>query len=213
VTPGNSGNYSVTATVSSSNNTNSNQPDSATASFVAGGFSLSIAPAAQNVVAGHPTTYSLTLAPTQGSFGSPISLSCGPLPGATGCIFTPSSSVTLNNGGQSVTLNLTTTPQPVAAVTPGAWRSPLYALGLVVPGMALLGLGAGGKRRRGKMSRVLGLLMLSVFFTLILLQPSCSSGKTQPTVSGTPTGTYQLTVTATSGTLSKSVPFGLTVTP
>jgi uncharacterized repeat protein (TIGR01451 family) len=210
VTPGNSGNYSVTAQVSNSNDTNTN--NSITMPITAGAFSMSISPAAQNVVAGHPTTYTVNLSPSP-VFGSPISLSCGPLPGATGCIFTPSSSVTLNNGGQSVTLNLTTTPQPVAAVTPGAWRSPLYALGLVVPGMALLGLGAGGKRRRGKMSRVLGLLMLSVFFTLILLQPSCSSGKTQPTVSGTPTGTYQLTVTATSGTLSKSVPFGLTVTP
>jgi len=59
----------------------------------------------------------------------------------------------------------------------------------------------------------LGLLMLSIFFALTLLQPACSSGKTQPTVSGTPTGTYSLTVTATSGSLSKSQGFSLTVTP
>jgi len=209
VTPGNSGNYSVTAQVSNSNDTNTN--NSITMPITAGAFSMSIAPAAQNVVAGHPTTYTVNLSPSP-VFGSPISLSCGPLPGGAGCIFSPASSVTLN-GPQSVTLNLNTTPQPVAAVTPGAWRSPLYALGLIVPGMTLLGLGASGKRRRGKMSRVLGLFMLTVFFMLLLLQPSCSKGKTQPTVSGTPTGTYSLTVTATSGTLSKSVPFSLTVTP
>jgi uncharacterized repeat protein (TIGR01451 family) len=213
VTPGNSGNYSVTATVSSSNNTNSSQPDSATASFQAGAFSMSIGPSAQSVKAGALTSYVLTLTPTQGVFGSPISLSCGPLPSGTGCTFTPSNSVTLNNGAQSVTMNLATTPQPVAAITPGAWRSPLYALGLIVPGMALLGLGTSGKRRRSRMSRLVGLLMLSGFFTLILLQPSCSSGKTQPIVSGTPTGTYSLTVTATSGSISRSAPFSLTVTP
>jgi hypothetical protein len=60
---------------------------------------------------------------------------------------------------------------------------------------------------------VLGLLGLSVLFALILLQPSCSSTKTQPTVSGTPSGTYALTITAASGSFTQSQAFNLTVTP
>jgi hypothetical protein len=53
-----------------------------------------------------------------------------------------------------------------------------------------------------------------VFFALVLLQPSCSSSsKTPPQVGGTPTGTYSMTVTATSGSFTKSAPFQLTVTP
>jgi hypothetical protein len=85
---------------------------------------------------------------------------------------------------------------------------------LMVPGMAVLGIGIAGKRRgRGKMSRLLGLLTLSMLFALVALQPACHGGTTPPTVSGTPTGTYSPTVTATSGTLTQSASFSLTVSP
>lgn len=77
--------------------------------------------------------------------------------------------------------------------------------------MAFLGLaGAGRKRRRGML---LGLIALMAFFTMTLLQPACSTPKTQPTVSGTPSAIYPLTLTATSGTLTKTASFGLTVVP
>jgi hypothetical protein len=80
-----------------------------------------------------------------------------------------------------------------------------------------LGLGTGGKRRGGgngkKRSRLLALLAFFVLLTLVLLQPSCSSTKTQPTVSGTPSGTYPLTVTATSGSYTVTQNFSLTVIP
>jgi hypothetical protein len=125
-----------------------------------------------------------------------------------------------------VSLNLTTTAQPETTISSTGWRHPVYAFWLMVPGMALLGLGANGKRggksgngksgngKSGKkISRLLGLLFLSVLFALVLLQPSCSTGKTQPTVSGTPSGTYSLTITATSGSFTESVPFSLTVIP
>jgi uncharacterized repeat protein (TIGR01451 family) len=212
VTPGNAGSYSVTAQVSNSNDTNPSG-SSATANFQASGYKLGISPYAQSVAAGQLTTYSLTLTPTQGAFGANVSLSCGSLPGGATCTFAPSSTIMLN-GPQTATLNLQTTPQPVPVANSGAWRGPLYALWLMVPGIAWLGLGAGGKRRRsGKKNRLLGLLTLGVLFALVLLQPSCSSGKTQPTVSGTPTGTYLLTATATSGSFSQSVSFSLTVSP
>jgi len=78
-------------------------------------------------------------------------------------------------------------------------RRHFYAMWLAVPGLALLGVG-GGRRRR----RILGILLFCALFALLLLQPACSSTATQPPVSGTPPGTYTITVNATSGTDTKS---------
>jgi uncharacterized repeat protein (TIGR01451 family) len=202
------GTYEMTAIASSPNNTNTNS--TTTAAFTATGFTLSVAPSAQTVAAGQAAQYSVVVAPTQGVFGANVSLACSSLPTGTSCNFT-SSTITLSNGqgSGSTILNLTTTAQPVNTAST-RWRGPLLALWLTVPGMAFLSLGANRKRRR---NWLLSLFTLTAFFALTLLLPACSSNKTQPTVSGTPSGTYPMTVTATSGTYTKTAPFSVTVTP
>jgi hypothetical protein len=77
----------------------------------------------------------------------------------------------------------------------------------MVPGMAVVGLG-GKKRRR---NRLLGLLVILALFSFIVPLPACSKAKQQPVVTGTPAGTYSLTVTATSGSYTQTVGFSLTV--
>ena len=207
---------SVMAKVSSSNNTTAG-PNTATASFVAGGYTVNISPPQRTVQAGLPAAYAVNLSP-QGAFPGNVNLSCSPLPTGASCAFT-SNTVSFSGGTSpaSIGLNLTTTAQPVTTLSSAGWLRPLYAFWLMVPGMALLGVGTGSKGRGWgggkKTSRVLGLIALSVLFAMVLLQPSCSSGRTQPTVSGTPSGTYSLTITATSGTFTQSVPFSLTVVP
>jgi uncharacterized repeat protein (TIGR01451 family) len=211
VTPASSGNYEATATVVNVNNTTTNI--TATAPFIAGGFSMSIAPSGQVVAAGTPAQYTVNLSPLK-VFGNNVALSVSTsLPIGAASTFS-SSSISFNQGtsNASSTLTITTTPQPITTANARPWQRPLYALWLVVPGMALLGMGKGGKRR-GKMGRLLGVLALSALFALVLLQPSCSGSKTQPPVAGTPSGTYPLTVTATSGSFSTSASFQLTVTP
>jgi hypothetical protein len=93
----------------------------------------------------------------------------------------------------------------VAASTP--WHGVLYAFGLAVPGIVFFGLGTGPSRRR----KLLGRLLLSVLFGLVLLQPACSGGsKTPPVVSGTQAGTYTMVLSANGG-ISHNVSFSLTV--
>jgi hypothetical protein len=207
VTPNQSGVYSVNATVSA-NLSNTSVSNVATATFTAAGYKLFISPSGQNVPAGQIATYGVTVSPASGFTQANVSFSCSSPPSGATCNFTPSS-INLANDAQSTTLRLTTTAQPVPTASAG-WRSSLYALWLMVPGMTLLGWRVGGK---GEKARLLGLLMLSLFFALILLQPACSSTKTPVPVSGTPSGVYPMTVTATSGSFSSTAPFQVTVTP
>jgi len=204
VTPNGIGTGLLQATVQNSNNINTQ--NTATASFTATNFSAGILPPSATVVAGATAFYSVNVNASPG-FAANVSLTCSSLPVGATCGFNPS---TLNFNGannQSSALSVTTTARPPITITSRKWRGPIYALWLLVPGMALLGLG-GSKRRR---NRLLAFLALSVLFALVVLQPACSHQKEQPVVSGTPAGTYPLTVTATSGSYTQSIGFTLTV--
>jgi uncharacterized repeat protein (TIGR01451 family) len=204
VTPTTAGAGSILATVTNSNNTNPSNTE--TAAFTATDFGISISPSSQTVVAGNTAVYSVLVSPSQ-TFGANVSLTCASLPVGASCGFNPASLTFNGPGAQSVSLNLTTTARPVTTISSAGWHSPFYALWLMVPGMALFGMGS-SKRRRG---RLLGLFLMWTLFALVVLQPACSKTKQQQTVTGTPAGSYPLQVTATSGSFSQSAGFSLTV--
>lgn len=168
-------------------------------------FKMTVSPLNQSVPqAGAPASFTVSLTP-QPLFGSPITLSCTGTPAGSSCAFNPGTSVTLqSSSGSTVTLTIPTTARPI---TPAAslFKRQFYALWLAIPGIAILGMG-GGRRRK-----IAGISMLCMIFALLLLVPACSHSTTQTPVSGTPAGTYTITVTASSGTNSKSQNITLTV--
>ena len=163
------------------------------------------APATATVVAGQVATYQVTITPT-GSIPSPVTLACSGLPTGAKCEFTTATIPNLLNGSAvSDTLNINTTMRTTTTVDLRPGGGPLYATWLPVSGLALLGLGIGGKMS-GK-RRLLGGIMLGALVALAAFQAGCGSSSTSRTiVQGTPAGTYTILINATSGaTRSSSV--------
>ncbi|HEV2402527.1 MAG TPA: SBBP repeat-containing protein [Candidatus Sulfotelmatobacter sp.] len=159
-------------------------------------FGMTISPLNQSVpVAGLSATYSVQLTPLP-IYNSSITFSCSGTPSASACQFNPSSVALQSTSGGTSTLTITTTARPATNTAANAIPRQFYAMWLLVPGLAFVGLG----RRR----RIVGLSLVGIVLCLLMLLPSCSHGFTQVPPAGTPAGNYTITVTAASGSDSKS---------
>jgi beta-propeller repeat-containing protein/uncharacterized protein DUF11 len=161
-------------------------------------FSLDMAPSTATVPAGVPAQYTATLVPT-GIFNGTISVSCGAgLPTAATCTSTTPSFQNLN-GSVSTDLIINTVARVTTTTQSTPRRILYYAMGLPIFGFAMLGTGRLSRKRRVLMS-----LVLFGFFTLVGLQTGCGSSATATNTTGTPAGTYVVTVNAVSGTATRT---------
>jgi uncharacterized repeat protein (TIGR01451 family) len=172
-------------------------------------FSMQVSPTNQTVpVAGDSAVFQVQLTPHP-LYNASITVSCSNLPTQTGCVLSPSSSITVqSSSGATATLTITTTARPTPNPAASLFVRRYYAVWLGIPGLSFLFMSIGGSRRR---RRIAGILMLCTMFAMLLLIPACSQTNQQAPVSGTPPGNYTVTVTATSGSDSKSQPIGLVV--
>jgi hypothetical protein len=165
----------------------------------------SFTPTTETVSPGQSATYNFTVVPVGGSFSNAISLACSGGPALSQCSFSPSS-VTPGSSSAGVVMTITTT---AASRQLRGHIAFLYAPWLALPGLMLFA--RGRRKRHGKSCLTASLLAL---FTLALLLTSCaggtgttsgSGGGTQTqTQQGTQPGTYTITVTGTSGTISQA---------
>jgi len=167
-------------------------------------------PATITVPAGVPANFTIQVTGTLSNFPDSISLSVGAgLPSGTSTAWTTNPVPSLTGSAQTSVLTVTTTARVTTTGFLGYGRGALYALWLPISGMAFLGLGIGGRVSRSR--KIFLGLMLAAFFSLLFFQAGCGSSSTTSTTTGTPAGTYTLTVNGTSGTAIRTTTVTLIV--
>jgi hypothetical protein len=128
------------------------------------------------------------------------------LPAGAACTFSGNPIPNLNNLAQSRTLNITTTPRVTTPAGLFRSRSIFYAFWLPISGLAFVGVGVTRKRRW------LAGALVSLTVALMALQAGCSSSSSNTTTTaGTPAGTYTVTMSASSGSASRTTAVTLVV--
>jgi hypothetical protein len=159
-------------------------------------------------------------APTAASLGTSVTLACtqvslvgvagsGKVPSAYGiaCAFTPNAQVTLSSSSSTGVTITTSAPASKASLSSNPrtrrWMLPLYATGLGIPAMVLLGFGVQGigtRRQRTWRQRLIRLLPVLLVLSLLLGSLACGGGFTPPgggTNGTTNPGAYSVTVAGT----------------
>ena len=211
--PFDAGQYSISASYSgdpSFQPSSSKQPVNFT---IQSGFFATVPPSQLPVVISAPGSSgstSVTVSSSTG-FSGTITLSCSGLPAGGACQFSPSSI--------KATGTLTTTPATITVTTTAAAAELLHSPRRLFLAHGLPGLGLlfsvvliGGPRRRRIRAMFLWLMLL-----LTVAVPGCGGGSSNstppapPPVVSTPTGSYNVVVTATSGSTTSSTGFALLV--
>jgi hypothetical protein len=147
------------------------------------------------VNAGATATTTVTVTPIGSYSNHQITLSCLSVTpvvvAAPFCSFSPATvSVT---AGPPPTSTLTITTLGPVPITQAPLRRTFYALWILVPGLALAGIGTSKRRRK----TLMGFLLLLTVASGFLLMPACSSSNNTNNPNGqtTPKNTYTFTLT------------------
>jgi hypothetical protein len=170
-------------------------------------FSMSVTPSTTPTIApGASTRFDVAIAGL-GGFTTPLAVTCSsPTTQGVNCTLSAASV----KPGSTVTLTVTTLG-PSGALAPRPAIQPrglLYAAWISMPGLALVGFGCAGRRKRKKLA--LRLCVYSLLLLLVAFELACG-GSSGPKNSGTPPGTYTVSVNATAGGVQHTIPVTVNV--
>jgi IPT/TIG domain len=154
------------------------------------------------ISAGASGTSTITVT-AQNGFNDSVALSCSTITPvvsrAPTCSFNPTA---VAGGAGTSTLTVSTTPVTRASIASPS-QGIFYALWLPIGGLALLGAGCTSRRRK-----LLGLFLVCLMVSGLIFMAACGGGSSMGGGGhpGTPAGTYTVTVSATSGSLTHTVP-------
>jgi len=175
-------------------------------------MSISAAPASLTVAQGHAASLTVQVTPQAGFQGS-VSFACSNLPADAVCSFAPST-VPVAGSTASTTVSIATTggSTVAGALRPGGGNPLVHWWTFGTPAFGLAGLVlTGGSRKRKR-------ALFATFASALLLVALAACGSTgvktstaAPQSAATPKGNYQVTLTATSGSISHSTVINLSV--
>jgi glucose/arabinose dehydrogenase len=151
-------------------------------------FSVALSSTSATVKAGQTATLTATVA-SSGTFSDQVTFSCTGLPAGASCTWNPAAVTPAQNSPGTTTLTITTTAPSTAILRP-LWRHGT-TVGLMVPFLALIFAGFSGRNNRKK------IVLLAVISAALLLIQACG-GDVKSGASGTPAGTYTVTISAAS---------------
>ena len=167
--------------------------------------------ASQSVSAGQTATFSLSLAGS-GTFSGAVNLGCAVTPAVTSgptCNLSSSSEQISGGTAQSVTVKIATTAPSMGMLVPIGRPSNSPTVGWIMLCTTIL-FPLSWRVHRSRKGPVLA---VPVMLATMLAWVACGGSGSSPThnTQGTPPGTYTATVTATSGSLSHTMPLKVTV--
>ena len=177
-------------------------------------FTLSPSPASVTVNAGQPAAYAIQLTPQFGSFDGSVSFINNRLPKDCTAVYSPGS---VTPGAGVVTTTLTISTRARSSQAKGIAAGPIGlvppALGLLLAALCALASFRSRQILPGRLSR--RWLLAAALIGLFLTVGSCGAGgggdNNPPTATGTPAGTYQITLAGRSGSMTVSTTVTLIV--
>lgn len=166
-------------------------------------FSIAVAPASGQVIAGYGIATTVTVSPIAG-FESPVTLSCTTNAPGSACILkSPTITPSLPT---SVAVNITTTSQYTVIGYGGFGATPLLSILALISTLLLWS-------RRKTLSTLPRALLLALLLSVISLSATGCSGKLPAqNPNFTAPGSYTYTLSATDGTITHSTTYTLNVT-